>query len=78
MEESLVAFAKTGNPNTQAVKWPAWKPNNDVFVDFGDTIKVEKFNTKAMAWLAAHPQGTMPAGGGQGAPGTVAGAAPRD
>jgi para-nitrobenzyl esterase len=78
MEESLVAFAKTSNPNTAAVKWPAWKPNNDVFVDFGDTIKVEKFNTKAMAWLAAHPQGAMRAGGGQGAPGTVAGVAPHD
>jgi para-nitrobenzyl esterase len=78
MQDSLVAFAKTGNPNTPAVKWPAWKPDNDVFVDFGDTIKVEKFNTKAMAWLAAHPQGAMPAGGGQGAPGTVVGAAPRD
>jgi hypothetical protein len=31
-----------------------------------------------MAWLAAHPQGTGPGGGGLGAPGTVAGVAPRD
>jgi para-nitrobenzyl esterase len=79
MQDILVAFAKTGDPSTPAVKWPAWKPNNDVFLNIGDTITVEKFNTKAMAWLAAHPaKGAGPAGGGAGAPGTIAGAAPRD
>ncbi len=78
MQDTLVAFAKTGNPNTDAVKWPAWTPKNDAFVDFGDTIKVEQFNSKAMAWLAAHPLRGAAPGGGQGAPGIVAGAAPRD
>jgi para-nitrobenzyl esterase len=78
MQDVLVAFAKTGNPNTDAVKWPAWTPKNDAFVDFGDSIKVEKFNTKAMAWLAAHPVEGANRGGGQGAPGVVAGAGPRD
>ncbi len=78
MQDTLVAFAKTGSPSTEAVKWPAWKPNNDVLVDFGDTIKTEKFNTQAMAFLAAHPAAGMPPGGGRGAPGVVANAGPRD
>ena len=78
MQDILVAFAKTGNPSTDAVKWPAWKPGNDVFVDFGDPVKVEKFNTRAMAFLAAHPVAGQPAGGGRGAPGVVANAGPRD
>ena len=79
MQESLIAFAKTGNPATAAVKWPAWTPTNDAFVNFGDTgITVDKFNTQAMAWLAAHPaKGAGPAGGGAGAPGVIAGG-PRD
>ena len=38
--------------------------------NFGDTgIKVEKFNTKAMAFLAAHPVAGQLAGGrGEGPP----------
>ncbi len=79
MQDSLIAFAKTGNPQTAAVKWPAWSPKTDVFVNFGDNdIKVEAFNSKAMTWLAAHPaQGASQAGGGAGAPGVIAGG-PRD
>ena len=79
MQDMLVAFARTGDPSTPTLKWPAWKPNNDVFVNFGDNgITVDKFNSKAMAFLAAHPAGPQGPGGGQGAPGVVAGAAPRD
>ena len=78
MQDILVAFAKTGNPSTEAAKWSAWQPNSDVFLEIGDTIKTEKFNTRAMAFLAAHPAAGMPAGGGRGAPGVVANAGPRD
>lgn len=77
MSDALIAFAKTGNPSTAALKWPAWSSTDDVFVDFGNTIRIEKFNTEGMAWLAAHPA----AGGrgrGPGAPGMVTGAGPRD
>jgi para-nitrobenzyl esterase len=62
MSDSLIAFAKTGNPSTAAVKWPAWSSTSDVFVDFGDTIRVEKFDSKGMEWLAKHPA----QGGGPG------------
>jgi para-nitrobenzyl esterase len=77
MSDALIAFAKTGNPSTPAVKWPAWSSTDDVFVDFGNTVKVEKFNTEGMAWLAAHPA-TGGRGRGPGGPGIVTGAGPRD
>jgi para-nitrobenzyl esterase len=48
ISDALIAFAKTGNPSTPAVKWPAWSATDDVFVNFGDTIKVEKFYTEGM------------------------------
>jgi para-nitrobenzyl esterase len=76
MSDTLIAFAKTGNPATPAVKWPAWSATNDAYVDFGDAIKVEKFNTPGMEWLAAHP---LPGGrGGPGGAGTISGVGPRD
>jgi para-nitrobenzyl esterase len=82
MMDTLVAFAKTGDPSTPAVKWPAWSPSSDAYVDFGDAIKVKKFNTEGMTWLAEHqPQGgrgNRGGGGGAGAPGVVIGAGPRD
>lgn len=79
MMGTLVAFVKTGDPSTPAVKWPAWSLSNDVYVDFGDTIKVKRFNTEGMAWLAAHPaQGGRGGRGGAGAPGVVTGVGPRD
>lgn len=74
MAGALIAFARTGNPGTPSLSWPAWSPQNDVYVDFGDTVRVEKFNSQGMQWLAAHPV----QGGRGGAPGIVAGRGPRD
>jgi para-nitrobenzyl esterase len=54
MSDALIAFARSGNPSTPSFKWPAWSATSDVFIDFGDTIKVEPFNAKGMEWLAAH------------------------
>jgi para-nitrobenzyl esterase len=76
MSNGLIAFAKTGDPSTAAVKWPAWSTTNDGFIDFGDTVKFERFNAAGMEWLAAHPaKGSQR---GPGAPGLVPGAGPRD
>jgi para-nitrobenzyl esterase len=74
MSDALIAFAKTGNPATPAVKWPAWSPTNDVYVDFGDSIKLEKFNQRGMEWLTAHPLRST----ANCAPGMVCGVGPRD
>lgn len=78
MSNALIAFAKTGNPSTPDLKWPAWSPADDVYVNFGDTVKVEKFYTQGMEWLAAHqPQGGR-GGRGPAAAGTITGVGPRD
>ena len=76
MSDALIAFAKTGDPSTAAVKWPAWSPASDAFVNFGDSIKVRNFNTQGMEWLAAHR--VQGGGRGGGAAGVVPGAGPRD
>jgi para-nitrobenzyl esterase len=55
MMDSLIAFADTGNPNTGAVKWPAWSVKNEQEIIFGDTIHIAKMDIKRMDWLAAHP-----------------------
>jgi len=54
MQDSLVAFAKTGNPNTSAVKVPRYDPKNEERVVFGDTIYVDKLNTTQIEFLRAH------------------------
>ena len=54
MMDSLIAFARTGDPSTDAVVWPAWTPAKEQLEDFGDTIRAEPLNVKGMDWLAAH------------------------
>jgi para-nitrobenzyl esterase len=78
MSDALIAFAKTGDPSTAALKWPAWSQTSDVFVNFGDTIKIKNFNTQGMDWLAMHRVQGGGRGGGAGAAGVVPGAGPRD
>jgi para-nitrobenzyl esterase len=55
MQDTLVSFAKTGNPATDAVKVPRYDPQNEQRVVFGDTIYVEKMSTAAVEFLRAHP-----------------------
>ena len=38
MSDALIAFARTGNPNTAAVNWPRFDPKNPYRMDFGDRI----------------------------------------
>jgi para-nitrobenzyl esterase len=52
MQDVVVAFAKTGNPSTAAVNFPRYNPANEMRVDFGDKITVEKLNTKALDFIA--------------------------
>jgi para-nitrobenzyl esterase len=52
MTASVVAFAKSGDPNTADVKWPAWTPSNERLVEFGDTIAVRPMNTKRLTFMA--------------------------
>jgi para-nitrobenzyl esterase len=54
MTEALIAFAKTGDPNTAAVHWPKWTPQSEQLVEFGDAIKVQPMNTQRLNFMAAH------------------------
>jgi para-nitrobenzyl esterase len=40
MMDSLVAFARTGNPATPATPWPQWTPEGMRLVEFGDATRV--------------------------------------
>ena len=54
MMDSLIAFARTGDPSTAAVKWPVWKPSDELMMDFGDSARTEPMNVRGLDWLAAH------------------------
>jgi para-nitrobenzyl esterase len=76
MSDALIQFAKTGNPSTQKVKWPAWSAQDDVFVNFGNPVRVERFNNAGMEWLASHPPAKTDLS--SVAPGLIPGKGPRD
>ncbi len=44
MMDTLVAFARTGNPATSATPWPQWKPDAQAYVEFGDQSGVREEN----------------------------------
>jgi para-nitrobenzyl esterase len=54
MTDALIAFAKTGDPNTAAVHWPKWTPQSEQLVEFGDSIKVQPMNSQRLNFMAAH------------------------
>jgi hypothetical protein len=70
MQDSLLAFAKTGNPSTSDVKAPRYDPNHEQRVVFGDTIYVDTLNTQQIEFLRAH----APKRGGPGGAAPVAAA----
>jgi para-nitrobenzyl esterase len=55
MQDVIVAFARTGNPNTPAVKFVRYDPKDEQRTVFGDTIRTEKLNTRGMDFLLANP-----------------------
>jgi para-nitrobenzyl esterase len=64
MTAALIAFAKTGNPSTSDVKWPAWTAQNEQYVNFGNKITLEKVNRARLDFMAKHrPPGRGPGGG---------------
>lgn len=44
MMRSMLAFARGGNPATPDTRWPAWRPGDERFVDFGDKVTVAREN----------------------------------
>ena len=47
-------FAKHGNPNGQGlVKWPVYNPNDEYWLNVGDTVRLERFNSAGVDLIAA-------------------------
>lgn len=44
MIDTLVAFARTGDPRTPATQWPQWKQDAQTYVEFGDKSGVREEN----------------------------------
>lgn len=63
MSDVIVSFAKTGNPSTAAVKMVKYDPGNEQLVDFGDSIRITKLNTKGMDFIDATPAILQPGAG---------------
>jgi para-nitrobenzyl esterase len=55
LSDALVAFAKTGNPNTPAIGWPRYDPADEQMMEFGDSIRVLRMNTAGLDFFTAHP-----------------------
>jgi para-nitrobenzyl esterase len=71
MTEVLIAFAKTGAPQTAAIQWPQWKPQQEQLLEWGDKISVLPMNTARLDFAAQH-------GGGRGPSGPPPGRSSRD
>jgi len=48
MMDSLLAFAKTGEPSTPATPWPQWSTAKAQYVEFGDSVAIRTENTERM------------------------------
>ncbi len=69
MTDALIAFAKTGNPNTAAIKWPRFDPKDPRRLDFGDRIEAVPVD-KGVLYYVANPDVKVDFNfGGRGAPG---------
>ncbi len=55
MADCLIALAKTGSPVTASVQWPAWKPDAEKLIEFGDTIRVLPIATARSNFMLEHP-----------------------
>lgn len=74
MQNVIVAYAKTGDPNTAEVKVARYNPKNEQRTEFGDVITVQKLNTKGLDFMLDTPAVTPPR---PPAPTTATGAPPR-
>jgi para-nitrobenzyl esterase len=74
MMTSLIAFARTGNPQTDKVDWKPWSTFNDTVMTFDETITVTKSNPSGIDFIAANP---FPQSAPGASPGRIPGG-PRD
>ena len=61
MMDVLVAFARTGNPDTPEVKLPRFTAADPKLIDFGDVTKIQSLNRSGRDFLLMHgPSMTLP------------------
>jgi para-nitrobenzyl esterase len=47
-------FAKTANPNGAGMaQWPVYNPKDEFWVNIGDTVRLERFNSAGVDLIAA-------------------------
>jgi para-nitrobenzyl esterase len=68
MSDALIAFAKTGNPSTPAVKWPKFDPKNPYRIDFGERIEAVPVDKGVFFYIANPDVKVGMSGVGRGAP----------
>ena len=66
LSDTLIAFAKTGDPNTAAIKWPRYDPQSEQMMNFGDTIAVQRMNSKGLDFFQVEQTMNRPTSGGRG------------
>lgn len=66
LQDVIVTFAKTGSPNTAAVRFTRYDPANEMRIDFGDTIRNEKLYTAGLDFIDTVPAAPGPGRGGRG------------
>jgi para-nitrobenzyl esterase len=69
MTDALIAFAKTGNPSTPAVKWPKFDPKNPYRMDFGERIEAVPLDKGVLFYIANPDVKVGFRDGGRGGPG---------
>ena len=53
LSDSLIAFAKHGNPGTAAIPWPRYDPADEQMMEFGDSIRGLRMNTRGLNFFRA-------------------------
>ncbi|HWJ37913.1 MAG TPA: carboxylesterase family protein, partial [Sphingomicrobium sp.] len=60
MQDVIVAFARTGNPNTPGVKFVRFNPKDPERTVFGNTGTLERLNQRGMDFLLSNPVQQQP------------------
>lgn len=55
MQDSLVAFARTGDPTTPRMPWPRMDPDNQRLLEIGDTIEPRAIDVARFDFVAGRP-----------------------
>lgn len=66
MQDVIVAFARTGNPSVRAAQFARYALDNETRVEFGDSVRVEKLNTRGMDFLESTSAASGAGRGGRG------------